>query len=215
MTAQVTGETEHLEQLVADMEEAGPGATESRTYRAIVAELERRKDENAPAPAATGDEGNENQTNTQEGLDSTVTVPNTTALDQWNALDGRIESIIADNVVPDHRKPAWCDEITYIGATATSATMISTPAAVTLRRHPGLVADSKGKIEPALAYVDIRQHAEAREPYIHVERWAAINGTRALISGSDYGLTLDEAEELANTLTVAVAAAREALGGQA
>ncbi|QBJ94982.1 hypothetical protein ERC79_02630 [Rhodococcus sp. ABRD24] len=143
-----------------------------------------------------------------------MTVSNITALAQWNTLDGRIDSIAADNVVPDHRKPAWCDEITYVGSTATSATMLSAPAAVALRRHPGVVSDSKGKIEPALAYVDIRQHAGAREPYIHVERWAAVNGTHALISGSDYGLTIDEAEELAYTLTLAVAAAREALGGQ-
>lgn len=32
---------------------------------------------NAPAPAATGNEGNENRTNTHEGASSTVTVPNT------------------------------------------------------------------------------------------------------------------------------------------
>ncbi|NKS00926.1 hypothetical protein GTA09_15345 [Rhodococcus hoagii] len=169
---------------------------------------------NAPAPAATGNEGNENQSNTHEGTDSTVTVPNTPALDQWNAMDSGIKCITADNVVPDHRKPAWCDEITYIGATATSATMLSAPAAVVLRRHPGLVADSRGSIEPAVAYVDIRQSAAAREPYIHFERWAAINGKRELIAGSDYGLTLDEAEELAHTLTLAVATAREALEGR-
>lgn len=74
----VTGSTEHLEQLVRDMEDAGPGATGSRTYRVIVAELERRENEEAPAEnpvvAATGNEG-QTHPNQQEGTDPMTTVP--------------------------------------------------------------------------------------------------------------------------------------------
>lgn len=77
MTARVTGSTESLEQIVRDMEDAGPGATESRTYRAIVAELEHRRRENAPAPDATGDEGSEPASIQREGADSMTTLPNT------------------------------------------------------------------------------------------------------------------------------------------
>lgn len=75
--ATVTGSTEHLEQLVRDMDDAGPGATGSRTYRAIVAELNRRVNEEAPAenPAAAtaGDEG-QTHPNQQEGTDPMATV---------------------------------------------------------------------------------------------------------------------------------------------
>ncbi|MBM4668524.1 hypothetical protein GS448_15860 [Rhodococcus hoagii] len=87
----MTGETRHPAQVLKYMEEAGPGATESRTYQAIVAEVERRKDENAPAPAATGDEGKENQPDTQERPDSTVTVPNPVRLDDFvvTAIESR------------------------------------------------------------------------------------------------------------------------------
>ncbi|NKU56468.1 hypothetical protein GS881_24065 [Rhodococcus hoagii] len=66
--ATVTGATEHLEQLVRDMEDAGPGATESRAYRAIVAELKRRANEDAP-DAVPGVEGEEIRSSIQEGTD--------------------------------------------------------------------------------------------------------------------------------------------------
>ncbi|MBM4653536.1 hypothetical protein GS462_24430 [Rhodococcus hoagii] len=67
--ATVTGTTEHLEQLVREMEDAGPGATESRTYRAIVGELERRcANEDAP-DAMPGVEGEEIRSSIQEGTD--------------------------------------------------------------------------------------------------------------------------------------------------
>lgn len=85
--ATVTGTTEHLEQIVRDMEDAGPGATESRTYRAIVAELKRRANEEAPAEnpvaATAGDEG-QTHPNQQEGTDpmTTVQTPAAAAIDE-------------------------------------------------------------------------------------------------------------------------------------
>ncbi|NKS20855.1 hypothetical protein GS467_06475 [Rhodococcus hoagii] len=97
----MTGSTEHLEQLVRDMEDAGPGATESRTYRAIVAELERRANEKAPAEnpvaATAGDEG-QTHPNQQEGTDPMTTV-------QAPAGDPHSSSTPSDG----HEDPRWAE----------------------------------------------------------------------------------------------------------
>ncbi|QCQ93032.1 hypothetical protein [Rhodococcus sp. SGAir0479] len=140
-----------------------------------------------------------------------TTVSNTPALDQWHASNDGITAATADSLVPEDRKPAWCEEVAYRGATAHSATMISAPASVALRRHPGIPGKGRGHLELAVAYVDIRQCLTAREPHIGLERWAAADGSRQKIAGSEYSLTLDEAEELARTILLAVATARESM----
>lgn len=66
----VSGTQAALEQTLADLNEAGQQDT--RMYRGIVAELARRKNENAPAPVAPGDEGHESNPHQEDGFSLTV-----------------------------------------------------------------------------------------------------------------------------------------------
>ncbi|WJJ11507.1 hypothetical protein P9990_23600 [Prescottella equi] len=214
----MTGTTEDLEQLVRDMDDAGPGATESKTYRAIVAELERRANEEAPAenPAvgATGDEGQVHP-NFQEGTDPIATVPNAQACERWDAAAAASqtdEEIDIESIIPDCIRPRWWDHNAFNGRTPASAEMRSEHRWIALKRHAGSSYNHHETILPAHAVLSIPQIVTERDPSIYLERWQHVEGRRARPDGSRYRFTLDEAEELANALQLAVAAAREGAG---
>lgn len=208
-----TVSTEHLAQLVQDLEDAGPVATESRIYCSAIAELERRKNEEAP-DAGQGVGGSETRTNAHEGTDSTVTVPNTPSCDRWDAAAAASqddEELAIESVLPQGGLPRWWEHSAFTGGAPASAEMRSEQRWITLRRHRGNAYHRHDTVLPAHAVLSIRQLVTEREPFICLERIANVDGNRGRVDGSRYQFMLCEAEELANAILLAVAAAREGM----
>lgn len=167
------------------------------------------KEQSAPG-AGQGTRGNENRTSIYEGTSSLNSVQNTpdtaTALDEWRALSIIPKTIEADTISADTR-PDWAADALFTGTTAQSATWVSVPTTLALRRHSGEMGAGRVSIKPAAAYLDIRENVHTHDRYIHLERWGSTGGKRARVEGSGYMLTLDEAKGLAAQLLLAVTVA--------
>ncbi|WP_077043183.1 hypothetical protein [Rhodococcus sp. MTM3W5.2] len=130
---------------------------------------------------------------------------------RWNALAENSQhgrSIHVDETTADLELPTWWAYSEFVRPAPNGVELRSEAMRNTLSRHPGSYVTNGERIDPAHVSVQIRQYALEREPYIHVERWAGVDGRRERIAGSEYRFTLDEAAELAHSLLLAVDAAR-------
>ncbi|WP_280761890.1 hypothetical protein [Prescottella agglutinans] len=194
----MTGETEDLEQIVRDMDDAGPGATESKTYRAIVAELEQRRANEKAPDAMEGVEGNETDPNHQEGEDPMATVQAPAVTD---ALD-------------DVCDPRWAEfaERDREIARILDAANDSHPAADAPQWFSGELPVFDAVIVDEPVRVWERDFAEPSDPFgvrLYAEEVLTGDGlvrssVEVLVDTSADGLTPEQASALAATISRAV-----------